>query len=673
MSKKVYKLKTSLKPSNLKIDYQIELNEEQLAVVTRAQGPCLVLAGAGSGKTRTLVYRVAYLLEHGVKPENILLVTFTNKAAREMTSRVESLLKYTPQGMWTGTFHHIGNRILRKYIKKLGYNSNYTILDEADAQDLLKNIMADLTAVPDKYFPKAKVVKSIISFVVNSGQSIERVFSKKYPQLDPSLLEKIKIIAQRYQTKKKNLNVLDYDDLLRLWLKLLQDYPETQKVLSKTFQYILVDEYQDTNHLQANLIEKLTHHHGNVLVVGDDAQSIYSFRAADIDNILQFPKKFKPTTIFKLETNYRSTPEILDLANESIKHNREQFPKNLRAVKKSGQKPVIAALQNSDQQAKFITQRILEMNAAGTSLNDIAILFRADYQALELELELNKKSIPYSKRGGIRFFEQAHLKDIVAFLKIIDNPQDEISWTRVLLLQPGIGRVGANKILGLISNQSLTEIVKLKNQWSGGLATAWQEFTDLLNKLATSPREKIADIIQNIMDGFYFDYAQANFDNADKRLEDIEQLLNFSDQYSSLSRLLGDLTLSESYYAENVGADRSTTAEQLIITTIHQAKGLEWDRVFVMHLAQGQFPHARSLESAAELEEERRLFYVAATRAQSELYLLYPITTYSHSSGLIFTQPSVFIQELSSDRYEEWSVENESSDDLPTIEYLPDV
>ncbi len=673
MTKKIYKLKNNPQTNKPIINYQQELNSEQLDVVQNADGPCLVLAGAGSGKTRTLVYRVAYLLERGIRPENILLVTFTNKAAREMTSRVETLLKYKPQGLWSGTFHHIGNRILRKYISKLNYSNNYTILDESDSLDLIKNIIGEVNNEKDKYFPKPRIIKHIISFATNSGQNIELIFTAKFPQLDQILLEKIKTISNRYKNKKKNLNLLDYDDLLFLWLELLKKFPGVKKALSQKFQYILVDEYQDTNHLQASIIENLANHHGNILVVGDDAQSIYSFRAADISNILDFPKKFPQTKIFKLETNYRSTPEILELANNSIKNNLEQFGKNLKAVKDRGEKPIVAALNNSQEQAEFITQRILEIADEGTPLNKIAVLFRADYHALELELELNKKNIPYQKRGGLKFFEQAHLKDILAFLKILNNPHDEISWTRALLLQPGIGKVGSHKIIKEISGKTLTYITSGKIKFTGTLNNSWINFKELLTHLIKLSPNKPGNIIQTIKDNFYYNYAKANFENADKRLDDIDQLINFSDRYKSITELVHDLTLSESYQAENITKNHNKNDENLIISTIHQAKGLEWDVVFVIHLAQAQFPHVRSLNSKKEIEEERRLFYVACTRAKNELYLTFPITTYSHTNGLIFTQPSEFIQEIDSDLFEEWSIEKSSGDDLPTIEYLPEV
>ncbi len=674
MPQKTYKLTSDPKSvKKYKINYKQELNQEQLDVVLNADGACLVLAGAGSGKTRTLVYRLAYLLESGVKPEEILLMTFTNKAAKEMSSRVEELLGFYPKGLWAGTFHHVGNRVLRKYIKKLGYTSSFTIMDEGDAYDLINNIIGSVNIQKDKYFPKARVIKNVISFATNAGVPIETAINKKFSFLEDETVGWIKIISTRYKTKKKELNVLDYDDLLVLWLKLLEEHPDFLERLSKTFKYILVDEYQDTNHIQASIIKKLASYHKNILVVGDDAQSIYSFRAADIKNILSFPNIFQNTKIFRLETNYRSTPEILALANASIANNTEQFSKNLKPAQPSGDKPMIAGVTNTEQQAEFITQKILELNDEGLPLSKIAILIRADYHALELELQLNKKSIPYIKRGGMKFFEQAHLKDIVSFLKIIQNPQDEIAWTRVLLLQPNIGKVTAVKITSRLQDSDLASIISNEYRLGSKALKSWQNLQQLFNKILTIDQKLISQILEIILKDNYTDYANSSFDNAQKRIEDIEQFINFSDQYDSLETFLSDITLSENFQTQNT-TETQQQKEQIIVSTIHQAKGLEWNSVFVIHLASGQFPHNRSMGNRLEFEEERRLFYVATTRAKKELYLLYPITLYSHDTGMTFTNPSEFIRELDPALYDEWSIESgRNSDDLPTIEYLPEV
>jgi len=673
MPKKIYKLNTEPEQvRNYKIDYKNELNPEQLDVVLHADGPCLVLAGAGTGKTRTLVYRLAYLLESGVAPNEILLMTFTNKAAHEMTTRVKELLGTYPKGLWAGTFHHIGNRILRKYIKNLGnYNSNFTIMDELDSYDLLNNIIGQLNTKQDKYFPKAKIIKNILSFATNAGISIDTAINKKFNFIDPETIDLIKTIQTRYKNKKQELNLLDYDDLLFLWLKLLEEYPNITNKLTKTFKYILVDEYQDTNHIQANIIKYLSTNHGNVLVVGDDAQSIYSFRAADIKNILSFPNIFPDTKIFRLETNYRSAPEILKLANNSIQHNTKQFSKELKTIKPSNDKPIVASLMNTEQQAEFITQRILELNDEGLSLKEIAVLVRADYHSLELELQLNKKSISYIKRGGIRFFEQAHLKDMIAFLKIIHNPQNEIAWTRILLLQPNIGRVSVSHITNHLAGKSLEAIIKGDNRLSAKAQQSWQDLQELFNKILKIDQNNIAQILEIILEKNYSAYAKTNFENAPKRIEDIEQLINFADKYQTLENFLSDVTLSETFQATNTN---NIEEDSIVLSTIHQAKGLEWHTVFVLHLASGQFPHNRSMSDRAEFEEERRLFYVAVTRAKQKLYLLYPITLYSHGTGMTFANPSEFIRELDSSLYNEWSIESgHTSGNLLEIEYLPEI
>ncbi len=668
MVKKIYNLKTS-SPKKINLDYKNELNSEQLAVVYQADGPCLVLAGAGSGKTRTLVYRVAYLLAQGVPAEQILLMTFTNKAAKEMLWRVEKLLGFKPNKLWGGTFHHIGNLILRKNIQALGYQNNYSILDEDDAESLLQNIIGEKNLKTDKYFPKAGVIKSIISFSKNSGQPLPKIFFEKYYYLKNELLPPVQEIAQTYDQRKKQLNVLDYDDLLLLWLRLLAEKPSIKKMLAQKFRYILVDEYQDTNHLQAQIIEHLSGAHGNILVVGDDAQSIYSFRAANIENILSFPKKIKHTKIFKLETNYRSTPEILRLANESIKNNQSQFPKHLKTNKPSGDKPILVNVQNNQEQAEFITQRIIELTETGYNLKDLAILFRADWHALELEIELNKKNIPYIKRGGIKFFEQAHLKDVIAYLRIKYNPQDEIAWSRILNLQIGIGRIGAQKIILAIKNQSWEKILTTDFDLPNSLAKAWQKFKPNLQIINLSKENDIGGMISKLMQSFYTIYLQTKYENADKRIEDIKQLENFATRYNDLGKFLSDISLSENFRVDEQTEQPTEPDDYLVLSTIHQAKGLEWSVVFVINLVSGQFPHAKAMDKNDELEEERRLFYVATTRAQTMLYLIFPRILYNQSYGFIFSQPSEFIQELNSEVYDIWEVTPTEIDNLPTIEY----
>ncbi|MBI4432410.1 MAG: UvrD-helicase domain-containing protein [Candidatus Omnitrophica bacterium] len=649
------------------IDYAKELNASQLEVVTQGDGPCLVLAGAGSGKTRTLIYRVAYLLERGVRPENILLVTFTNKAAGEMRNRVEMLLKAQSKGLWCGTFHHIGNRLLRMYGASIGLSNDFGILDEEDSRDLIKTCIKLVTAkFPEAKFPKPAVVGSYLSFASNAKKSIAEVLAKNAPYLLPfnQAFEKIKIL---YEEKKKKTKNLDYDDLLIYWIALLERAPQIREKLTRQFQYVLVDEYQDTNRLQHDIIRLLSGHHKNVLVVGDDAQSIYSFRAAEIKNILEFPETFPGAKIHKLETNYRSTRSVLTLANESIKHNVHQFPKTLRHVHGQGSKPQLVKVRDPRQEAQFIVQRIMEFEESGIELSEIAVLFRAHYQAASLELELVRRGISYLVRGGIRFFEQAHIKDALSYLKILNNPADEIAWSRALTLQSGIGAGYAERIFTLAGKE--------KNPLEAAMAPAFGDhlparvrdgFFYFKKTMKNLLKEDLADhpdgLLEEVLEQGYQKHVLLNFENAQDRIEDLKQLVNFAHTYKNLKDFLADVTLRESFKGETIlksgGEDEKN---ELILSTIHQAKGLEWRAVFIIGLSEGQFPHFKSMEHEESLEEERRLFYVAATRAKEELVMTHPITRFDFNAGTVINRPSVFISELPSDTYVEVEVEEEPS------------
>ncbi|MDO8599075.1 MAG: UvrD-helicase domain-containing protein, partial [bacterium] len=430
----------------MSITYEKDLNGEQLDVVLHGDGPCLVLAGAGSGKTRTIVYRVAYLLDADVLPQQILLLTFTNKAANAMLSRVEQLLGHTPQGLWGGTFHHVANRILRRYARIIGYQSNFTILDEEDAQDLLKLCVKDVGVdTTSKRFPAPRVLKSIISLSRNSQKDLGEVIADRHPKFIP-LTSTIVEIAQAYDRRKRAANSMDFDDLLVNFLRVLEQ-PGPHHELSNQFKYVLVDEYQDTNRIQAAIVARLASTHNNLLVVGDDAQSIYSFRAAEVENILRFPDAFPGCRTFRIETNYRSTPAILDVANAVIAENDAQFAKTLRPVRRGGVRPQLIQSQTMEDEARWVATRILSLRDDNVALQDIAVLFRATHLSEVLEMELVKRDIPYDYRGGTRFFERSHVKDALAFLKVIANPADEAAWLRVLRMQQGIGDVGAMEII----------------------------------------------------------------------------------------------------------------------------------------------------------------------------------------------------------------------------------
>ncbi len=642
------------------IDFKGNLNREQYEVATGAEGPCLVLAGAGSGKTRTLIYRLAFLLERGVPPQNILLMTFTNKAAREMRDRAEMLLKYTPKGLWSGTFHHIGNRTLRMFAPEVGFKRDYGILDERDSRDLIKSCMKKQNNSDSRErFPKPSVVQSIISFSVNTNKTVEDVISERYPYF-MKFSGEMEGIKELYDKKKKSSNSMDYDDLLVKWRWVLENVPAARKRFTEKMRYIMVDEYQDTNHIQADIVDILASFHRNVLVVGDDAQSIYSFRGARVENILTFPERFDDTRIFRIETNYRSTPEILHLANDSLQNNDNQFNKELRAVNPCMKKPALVETKDLYAQASFVAQRVLEMRGEGVEMKNIAVLFRAHYQSAELEMELVKRGIPYIVRGGIRFFEQAHIKDVLSYLKLTVNPTDEISWIRALTLCPGIGPGYANRIyehfrkggadLARFLKSDISRIVPKKVR-SG---YAW--FLKIMNAVSGLKSGKApGNMISAVMEAGYETHILANFENAKDRIDDIHELINFSHDYASARDFLSDITLRESFKGETV-ADAEDEDEHLVISTIHQAKGLEWDAVMVIGLCEGQFPHPKAMAGSSEIEEERRLFYVAATRARKYLYLVHPATRYDYQMGTVIARRSRFLEELSDEDYEVWEV-----------------
>ena len=631
---KEFVLQNRFDPANCKIDYRKELNEEQVEVVLNGDGPCLVLAGAGSGKTRTITYRVAYLIENGVSPENILLLTFTNKAAKEMLGRVEGLLCANPRGMWGGTFHSVANRLLRTYAPYVGHTPSFTIMDEEDARDLIKSCVKELAVdTTARKFPSPANLHNVISYAMNASISVRESTLKKHPNFR-DIIPTIERIAELYETRKSQSDLVDFDDLLLLVRKLLYTNPVVRDRLATQFQYILVDEFQDTNTIQADIVRQLASVHGNVLVVGDDAQSIYSFRAAQIRNILQFPETYPGAKTFRLVTNYRSSPEILSLANAVIAQNRDQFKKDLRAVRPSFEKPSLVPAANQFQEAQYIAEQILILRADGTPLRDMAVLFRGSFQSQALEFELAKRDIPYDFRGGMKFFQRAHVKDVVTHLRIVANPKDEIAWARVLGMQPGIGDVTARRIVEKLQVDP-NPVVAGK----AGIALAAVKET----VAAMSQHAKPSHMIRAVIASGYRDYLEAEYPDYMDRLDDLEQFALFAEPYEAVSTFLEEVTLTEDY-----GAGKSSSGtddrERLVLSTIHQAKGLEWEAVFVMGLVDGKFPHQRSLGEEGGLEEERRLFYVAATRARKHLFLTYPIS--SGDDTLMFGQPSQFVQEL---------------------------
>ncbi|MGH7991078.1 MAG: ATP-dependent helicase, partial [Limisphaerales bacterium] len=448
-----YVLENSKPEFHPQIDYARELNPQQLAAVTAPPGPALVIAGAGSGKTRTLTYRVAYLLEQGIPADRILLLTFTNKAAAEMMRRVSDLIGTELRALWGGTFHSIGARILRTHAEALGYHRDFTILDRDDSKDLIKACVADAgIETKGTHFPKPEVLNEIFSLAINTHKTTDEILETQFSYFE-QFAAQISELAKSYAKRKRATNAMDFDDLLALWLKLLQENADAREMYQRRFQFILVDEYQDTNKLQGDLIDLLAARTKNVTVVGDDAQSIYAWRGANFLNILDFPKRYPNAKVFKIETNYRSTPEILKVANAAISANRNQFTKNLTPARKSGLKPALVACMNAAQQSTFIAQRVLELRDEGVNMNQTAVLYRSHFHALELQLELTKRQIPFSITSGIRFFEQAHIKDATAYLKFVANPRDEIAFKRLAQLFPGIAAKGADKLWKIFSEK----------------------------------------------------------------------------------------------------------------------------------------------------------------------------------------------------------------------------
>jgi DNA helicase II / ATP-dependent DNA helicase PcrA len=666
-------------PPQLQIDYPRELNEQQLAAVTAPPGPSLVIAGAGSGKTRTLTYRVAYLLEQGIPAERILLLTFTNKAAKEMMRRVADLLGQELATLWGGTFHAIGSRILRQHATLLGYQRDFSILDREDSKHLINTVLGE-SEIDTKAtrFPKAEVLGEVFSLAVNTHKEVREVVNEQYGYF-AHLATAITQLQTRYAERKRASNAMDFDDLLVLWLRLLQEHPDVREHYQKRFQFLLVDEYQDTNRLQSDLIDLLAARHHNLMVVGDDAQSIYAWRGANFLNILQFPKRYPEAKVYKIETNYRSTPEILKVANAAITPNRNQFAKALTPARKSGIRPALVTCGNAGEQASFVAQRVLELREEGGDLEQMAVLYRSHFHALELQLELTRRNIPFSITSGVRFFEQAHIKDVTAYLKFVTNPHDELSFKRLVQLLPGIGGKGADKLWkrftqepdpapgAASTHEPVTDSIPavplaVRLQGCAGAlsrksAVAWVQMVATISQLDDQEiRGNPSRMIRLVVEAGYEDHLKENYDNYRSRLEDLEQLGAFAHQFSSMEEFLTQLALLTNLEAEEEQpADRDE--ERLRLSTIHQAKGLEFDVVFVIMLCDGLFPSARSLETSDGEEEERRLMYVAITRARNELYLSYPLIRAGFgNSGDMLQHVSRFVRDIPQDLIEEWNL-----------------
>ncbi|MBX7209593.1 MAG: ATP-dependent helicase [Verrucomicrobiaceae bacterium] len=653
------------------IDFRTELNEQQHEAVVSPPGQALVIAGAGSGKTRTLIYRVAYLLGNGVPPERILLLTFTNKAAREMLERVQNLLSIETGRLWGGTFHSIGNRILRRHAERIGYRPGFSIMDREDQKDLIEAVVGSSGIETGSYrFPKAEVLGDIFSLAANTCAPLHEVIRSRYPyfqQVEAAIHE----VQEHYARKKQETNCVDFDDLLALPARLLREHSDLMERYRQQFEFVLVDEYQDTNQLQCDFIDTLVGENGNLMAVGDDAQSIYSWRGADVANILNFTKRYPRARTCKIETNYRSVPEILALANAAIARNRAQIQKNLRAARTGkGTLPALVPLDTPSAQAAFVAQRILELADEGLDFREMAVLYRAHFHSLEIQMELTNRGIPFQITSGLRFFEQAHVKDVAAFMKFAVNRSDEVSFMRLVRLVPGIGNASAAKLWSEWTKCDGARAEKLTGGFSPHLhamkvpkkaKATWDQFAYTLDELLDPEGRPAppAAMIRSIVEGVYADYMKAKFNNFEQREQDLDQLSSYSDRFDDTFEFLTQLALVSGVDADN-NDPAATPGERdaVTLTTAHQAKGLEWQAVFAVWLADGMFPHKRAIEGDDEesIEEERRLFYVTVTRAKDELYLTYPVIHHQARDGDVLQRPSRFIKDVPSALMEQWNV-----------------
>ncbi len=652
--------KPEIDEARFSINYQHELNPSQFEAASSVEGNYLVIAGAGTGKTRTLVYRVARLVELGYDPKSILLLTFTRKASREMMNRAAVLLDNRCSKINGGTFHSFANLTLRRYAKSIGLDSSYTILDQGDSEDVINLIRGQLNlGQQKKRFPNKRTIFKVLSLSVNTSRSVEDILFEDYPHFK-NHLDKVLDIQKIYIEYKRQNSLLDYDDLLVFFKLFLTEKTNAARNLLSNIQFVMVDEYQDTNKLQADIVKALSQINNNVMVVGDDSQSIYSFRGANFKNIMDFPNLFSDVKLIKLEENYRSTQPILDFTNKIIEYSIEKYPKNLFTRKGEGELPAIISTQNENMQSKFIVDKILELNEEGVALSDIAVLFRSSFFSFDLEIELNKANIPFVKFGGMKFVETAHVKDVLSFLRVSINPRDFVSWYRVLLLHEGIGPKRAQQIIDVIT---VSDFRKFNDQSLVKSDKIFLKLQDLFQLIKTIQKKEYApaDKIELIIE-YYNPLFIGKYDDYNKRRKDLEILVNIASNYKKTDLFLSDMAIEPP--ADSVvdveGTDKEN--EYVTLSTIHSAKGLEWHSVFIIHAVEGFFPSSQSFEDLESMEEERRLMYVASTRAKKNLFITYPTNLFDRRVGFTMSKPSRFIAGFGEDLAESWVVSSEIDD-----------
>jgi DNA helicase-2/ATP-dependent DNA helicase PcrA len=616
-------------------DLAAELNPEQARAATHGDGPLLIIAGAGTGKTRTLVYRVAHLIARGVPPERVLLLTFTRRAAHEMLSRAERLVGSASARVCGGTFHATGHRLLRQYGTAAGLPRDFSIMDQGDAEDLTQLARGAAGAIAkEKRFPKKETLHYIYSRHVNTELPVERILGDEYPQF-AEFAPQVAAIYADYTRRKQERNLVDYDDLLLFWALMLEASPALADRIAGQYDHLLVDEYQDTNLLQARILRGMCRAHANISVVGDDAQSIYSFRGASFRNILDFPRQFPGATVVALEQNYRSVQPILDATNTLISRAAERFTKVLWTARRGGEAPWLVTARDEQAQTRFVVDRILELHEEGVPLHEMAVLFRAGYMSADLEIELANRRIPFEKWGGLRFLETAHVKDVLAFLRVLENPRDEVSWYRILLLLPGIGDVTARAAIGALGERA----------WDPDAFGAWappprareahHALAALLRELR-GVRAEGGDALALEIDAvrrLYDDILRERYDRVEPRLADLDQLRTIAGGYPSRAAFLAALALEPPSSTQDLAGAADAEDDLLVLSTAHSAKGKEWDVVFVIWAVDGWFPSSRALGDDEQLEEERRLMYVAMTRARNHLAVVYPLSVYATRRG----------------------------------------
>jgi DNA helicase II / ATP-dependent DNA helicase PcrA len=616
-------------------DYAAELNPEQLAAATHGDGPLLIVAGAGTGKTRTLVYRVAHLIDRGTRPERILLLTFTRRAAQEMLARAERLVGPRSGRVHGGTFHGTAHRLLRAYGSAAGLAKDFSIIDQGDAEDLMGLSRAALGFAQKKSrFPKKETLHYVYSRHVNTGIAIEDIVAADYPQFLDYREDLTRIYAD-YTSRKEERNLVDYDDLLLFWAGMLESGTELGQRLARLYDHVLVDEYQDTNLLQARILLGMAREHRNITVVGDDAQSIYAFRGATIRNILDFPKHFPGARVVTLERNYRSTQPILDVTNLLIARARERYSKTLRTERIGGEAPWLVAARDESAQTRFVVDRILELHESGTPLREIAVLFRAGYMSADLEIELTNRKIPFEKWGGLKFLEAAHVKDVLAFLRILENPRDEVSWYRVLLLLPGIGDATARAAVDAMAQMAWESSAFGRFTPPARARAAHTALVQLLDELRDGAELEGRTLTTEIarVRQLYDDILRERYDRPEPRLADLDQLEVIAAGFPSRAVFLSALALEPPSSTQDLAGASGRERDALVLSTAHSAKGREWDAVFLIWAVDGFFPSSRALRSEEETEEERRLMYVAMTRPRNDLAVVYPLNAYHSRRG----------------------------------------